>query len=63
MTYKDFLLWVNNNTPEGADPDDFLEFLGMMGAVMFEQASKNSGKTVHELVEFAFAEAGTLYDA
>ena len=60
MGYEEFMEWFQKNLPNGAHEDDFLEFLAMFGAVALQNASKNSGKSIDDLIKFMFTKGGSL---
>ena len=60
MSYEEFMEWFQKNLPDGADEDDFLEFLGMFGATTLQHASNNSGKSIDDLIKFMFTKGGSL---
>jgi hypothetical protein len=60
MNYLEFVEWFDKSLPNGADEDSFMEFLAMLGANMLENASQNSGKSVEDLIKFAFTKGGYL---
>ena len=59
MGYTEFCLWFEQHKPELTPDDDFKDFLAMLGANLLENASKNSGDSVGELVNGLFL-AGSL---
>ena len=42
MTYKKFVLWIEKNTPDGVEPDDFIEYLASSTAELIELGAKRA---------------------
>jgi len=51
MSYSEFLLWIQTNTPDGTPSDDFIQYLAMIGATIIQRASENSNRTVSESLD------------
>ncbi len=60
MTYVDFVEWFEKHTPTNAHDEDFKDYLAMLGASILDAASKNTGKSIDELIEFHFSGGGSL---
>jgi hypothetical protein len=60
MKYSVFIKWVEEHTPADACEDDFKDYLAMVGAQILDAASKNTGKSIDELIDFHFSKDGHL---
>lgn len=60
MTYLNFVNWIETHTPVDANEDDFKDYLAMVGVQILDAASKNTGKTIDELIHFHFSGEGHL---
>lgn len=56
MMFSEYESWVIKHCPEDTDVDGFVDYLAMIGATIMDNASKNSGKSVQDLIAFHFSE-------